>query len=206
MRTHPVHYAFTLILLVAVFDAGAQDRPGRGVMESRIDQFVTNRDATSGFGSAVPDDQDPARLTDSDRAFLTEAHQLEMLHVHAGTVALKQHTTQAVQSHARRVLVTHQASLVAIEKIARDHDQELERRFTPEYERKAEALSQATGTGFGGLFFGQMLELHARTVALYERASEATENADLRSLVDDSLPTLRTQLADAEQFSTVGAR
>jgi hypothetical protein len=47
-----------------------------------------------------------------------------------------------------------------------------------------------------------MLELHARTVDLYEQASATTDNADLRSLLDDSLPTLRTQLADAEQFST----
>jgi predicted outer membrane protein len=117
-------------------------------------------------------------------------------------VAQKRKTTQAVASHARRVVDAHQASLVAIEKISRNHGLELERSFTPEFQLKAEALQQATDASFGAVFFGQMLELHTRTVDLYEQASETTDDADLRTLVEDSLPTLRTQLADAEQFST----
>lgn len=195
-------WAIAFALVVGAADAGAQDRPVRGAHETRIDQFVTTQDGAVGFGSAAPQDEDAGRLSDVDRAFLSQAHQLELLHVHASAVALKRRTPQAVQSHARRVLAAHQPGLVAIEKIAREHGQELERRFTPDFERRAEALGQADRSSFGPVYFGQMLDLHARTVMLYEDASSTVQNADLRSLVEDSLPTLRTQLADAEQFST----
>lgn len=195
-------WASALIFLIAVADVDAQERPGHGVIESRIDQFVTSQDAASGFGGLVPAEESAARLSESDRVFLIEAHQMELLQVHTAAVALKRSTTQAVRSHARRVLEAHRASLVAIEKIARNHGQELERRFAPDFEQKADALQQAPDSSFGPVFFGQMLELHARTVALYEQTSSTTENADLLSLMEDSLPTLRTQLADAEQFST----
>ena len=210
MRTEPIHpsalrafsCACALILLAAASGAGAQERAGYVVGDTRIDQFVTNQDGVAGFGGIAADDDETARFSQADREFLVEAHQLEMMQVHVGAVAQKRKTTQAVASHSRRVLDAHQASLVAIEKIGRTHGLELERDFTPEFQHKAEALQQATDASFGAVFFGQMLELHARTVDLYEQASATTDNADLRSLLDDSLPTLRTQLADAEQFST----
>lgn len=197
----PLTCACVLLLLVAAPDLGAQERPGRGV-DTRIDQFVTTHDSATGFGGVVREDEEK-ELNEVDRAFLIEAHQLEMMQVHAAAVAQKKkRSTQAVHSHARRVLATHQASLVVIEKIGRDHGLELERAFTSEFAGKAETLRQARKSSFAPVFFGQMLELHGRTVALYEQAASTTENADLRTLVEDSLPTLRTQLADAEQFST----
>jgi putative membrane protein len=181
----------------------AQDGSRAGAADTRLDQFVTTQEGASGFGGRVPDDERAMQLDDADRAFLVEAHQVEMMQVHAAVVAQKKkRTTQAVKSHARRVLDAHQASLVAIEKIGRDHGLELERRFSPDFQRRAQALRAARGPAFASVFFGQMLELHDRQVASFERAASRTDNADLRTLVEDSLPTLRTQLADAEQFST----
>ncbi|MGH8517508.1 MAG: DUF4142 domain-containing protein [Panacagrimonas sp.] len=194
----PLYGACVLAFLFTNSHVVAQDGPGRGVTTG-IDQFVTIQDGASGFGGVAQEDD---QLNEADRAFLIEAHQIEMLQVHAAAVAQKEKTTQAVQSHARRVLATHQASLVVVEKIGRDHGVELERRFTAEFGRRAEALHRARKSSFGPVFFGQMLELHGRMVALYEQAASTTDNADLRSLVEDSLPTLRTQLADAVQFST----
>jgi putative membrane protein len=187
------------MLLVASPNLSAQERP-RHAVDPHIDQIVANQDSASGLSGSSHEEADS--LTDEERAFLVEAHQLEMLHVHAGAVAQKRRTTQAVQSHARRVIQAHQASLIAIEKIGREHGLELERSFTPEFGRKAESLRHADEASFGPVFFGQMLELHERTLALYEQAATTSEHADLRSLVEDSLPTLRTQLADAQQFST----
>lgn len=196
--------AVALGALAVATHAGAQERPGLAAVDPRIDQFVTTQDSATGLGGAIS--QDSRRLSDTDRAFLADAHQLEMFQVHAGVVALKRRKAgPAVHSHARRMLHAHQASLVAIEKLARDHGQELERRFTPEFEERAFKLRKASRSGFGPVFFGQMLELHERALALYDDAASTTANAELRSLVQDSLPTLRTQLADAEQFSrTVG--
>lgn len=194
--------AIALGALAVAAHAGAQERPGHGAADARIDQFVTTQDSATGLGGTVSGDA--RQLSETDRAFLAEAHQLEMFQVHAGVVALKRRKAgPAVHSHARRMLDAHQASLVAIEKLARDHGQELERRFTPESEERALRLRQASRSGFGPVFFGQMLELHERTLALYDEAASTTDNAELRSLVEDSLPTLRTQLADAEQFSRV---
>ena len=196
----PLTCACALFLVAAAPGLAAQDRPGRG-LDTRIDQFVTTQDSATGFGGVLQEDE--TELSTADRAFLLQAHQLELMQVHAAAVAQKKkRSTQAVHSHARRVLSTHQASLAVIEKIGRDHGVELERRFTSEFAGKAETLRAARKASFGPVFFGQMLELHGRTVELYEQAGATTENADLRSLVEDSLPTLRTQLADAEQFST----
>jgi putative membrane protein len=189
-----------LVFLVASPDVGAQERHGHRV-DSHIDQFVTTQDSAGGLGGSSHGDQ-AVSLTEGERAFLIEAHQLEMLHVHAGAVAQKRKTTQAVQSHARRVIAAHRASVIAIEKIAREHGLELERSFAPEFAGKAESLRNADEASFDPVFFGQMLELHERTLALYEQAAATAEEPDLRSLVEDSLPTLRTQLADAQQFST----
>lgn len=194
--------AGALLAGIASAQVLAQDGLRTGAADTRLDQFVTTQEGASGFGGRVPDDERATQLDDADRAFLVEAHQVEMMQVHAAVVAQKKRTTQAVKSHARRVLDAHQASLVAIEKIGRDHGLELERRFLPDFQRRAEALRAARGPAFASVFFGQMLELHERQVASFERAASRTDNADLRTLVEDSLPTLRTQLADAEQFST----
>ena len=196
---HTLWCACALTLLVASPHLAAQDRTGSADM--RLDQFVTTQDAASGLGGSTSHEETDS-LTDAERVFLTQAHQLEMLQVHAGAVAQKRHTTLTVQSHAHRVLQTHQASLVAIEKIGRDHGLELERSFTQDSAGKAESLKNADKASFGPVFFGQMLELHERTLALYEAAANTAKDPDVRSLVEDSLPTLRTQLADAQQFST----
>lgn len=197
----PLQCALAAGLLLAATHLQAQERPGHGAMDPRIDQFVTTQDSASGFGGVVP--ADATELNDADRAFLREVHQLELFQVHASIVALKRRKAgPEIHSHARRVLDSHQASLVAIEKFARVHGVELERRFRPEFEERAVALRKAGRSSFGAVYFGQMLEIHEHTLARYDAASTSIDDAELLSLVDDSLPTLRTQLANAAQFTT----
>lgn len=182
-----------VILLIASPQLGAREQAHAPGSEGRIDGFLAHQDGAGGSEQ---------RLSRSDRAFLLEAHQIGMIQANLAALAQTRRSTPAVQSHSRRVLGAERASLMAIEKMARDGGLELERGFTPESERRAEALRAIGPSGFASAFFGQMLDMHEQALALYERAASRTDNDDLRSLIEDSLPTLRTQLADAEQFST----
>jgi putative membrane protein len=61
-------------------------------------------------------------------------------------------------------------------------------------------LSALSGAAFDTAYVKEMVKDHKMDVAEFEKADKEVKNPDLKSFIDDSLPTLKDHLAKIEKF------
>ena len=177
------------------------DANGEGAMGKRWTAVVatTALSVSAILGAAFAAD----KLNENDQAFLMKAAQGNMAEVQMGTLATQRAAGERVKQYGQRMVQDHGQAQQQLTAIAKENSWALPETVSDEQKKHHDMLAQLSGEQFDRAYMEHMVKDHAMAVALYERASQATENGALKGYATNTLPTLREHLKQAREISGI---
>lgn len=128
-----------------------------------------------------------------DARVLNDMHRINHAEIMAGKLGMEKGRTEAVRRYGEHLWRDHRAHDELVISTARDAGIELYQPRPTELERQALArLERLSGAEFDRAFTEEMRIGHERAVLVLERAQAALSNDDVRKLVGQTIPTLRS--------------
>jgi putative membrane protein len=153
-------------------------------------------------GSGTADQQGPMRAdpshhrigADHDGAdpakFVTKAAQGGMTEVALSKAAASKSSNADVKKFAEQMVQDHQKANAELSAIAKNKGLSVPASLDPEHQAIVQKINNQTGEGFDQTYGKQMAMDHAKTVALFEAATQSTD-PDLAAFARKTLPTLK---------------
>ncbi|HYH56766.1 MAG TPA: DUF4142 domain-containing protein, partial [Anseongella sp.] len=123
-----------------------------------------------------------------------------MFEVQAAKLAKQNGSSDAVKDFADMMIKDHTGVNKKLKEIAGRKNIELPASLPEDKTRKLSALGQLSGEEFDRAYAQEMVSSHQETIALFEEEANSGEDEDLKSLAEETLPTLRHHLAEAESL------
>ncbi|HEY6894875.1 MAG TPA: DUF4142 domain-containing protein [Rhodanobacteraceae bacterium] len=130
---------------------------------------------------------DPA----ADAAFLQRAAQANAAEIKTSQAAQTRASDPTVKALADRMVDEHTANEHALEALAKKRSVAVSADPDPDGVIRIGSLQKLEGTEFDRAYVKTMMDGHAAAIALFEEASRATGDAEIRQFVDATLPVLR---------------
>ncbi len=164
--------------------------------------FAQNTDAAS---AAQQNSVHPRRpvvtVTAADQDFATRAAQAGMAEVAAGRIAESNARDPAIRDFARRMVRDHAEANDRLKRIARDEGIDLPAASSSEQAAQVEALHTVSSSDFDQTYLQDFgVPAHADAVDLFRNEAEHGGEARLRRFARQTLPVLRSHLAEARQL------
>lgn len=133
-----------------------------------------------------------------DARFAKKAAAGGMFEVQAAELAKENGESQAVKDFAEMMIKDHTEVNEKLKDIAAEKNIELPASLPEDKANKLEALSTINGDAFDTAYAEEMVSSHEETIALFEEQADSGVDKELTALAQESLPTLRHHLAEAE--------
>ena len=207
MRSHIIMAA----LLVA---------PGAALLAQDTSATQTpQRDTIRGYNNSWQNSQRHDSLQ-GDNALVMKIHKINQMEIQAGQLAQRNSSTAKVKQYGQQLVRDHQAADKKITTLA----QGLGVTFPPEgmkagtvgqdttqardgqrddgmqEQQQLQRLSTLQGAQFDAEFANFMAQGHDKAIKMLEQAQSTVQNAQLRTFITSTLPTLRTHLQVAQSL------
>ena len=139
-------------------------------------------------------------LNDKDKDFVTSAGKGGKAEVELAQDALTHATNADVKSFAQKLVDDHTKANGELEQFATSHGVTIPTEVEAKAKEVKERLMKLTGKSFDQAFLKQMVDDHTSTIKAFEDESKNGTDADLKSWVDKTLPTLRDHLKMAQNL------
>jgi putative membrane protein len=144
----------------------------------------------------------PARggLNQADRDFAQEAASGGMMEVELGKVAAARAQAAEVKAFGQQMADDHSKANARLKQVAANKGISMPAQMTPEHKAKLDQLSALSGEEFDRKYMDAMVKDHEEDVTKFEHALREGQDEDLKQFVKETLPTLRTHLAEAQRI------
>ncbi|MBV8917192.1 DUF4142 domain-containing protein [Bradyrhizobium sp.] len=143
----------------------------------------------------------PHQTNDADRIFIHAAAIGGLAEVDAAKLAAKK-GGRRVQEFAQRMIHDHAAANDRLSALATAESIPLPDRLDDEHSTMRDKLEQASGTQFDRTYIEGQITDHQKTAQLLEYEIGSGENADLKKLASDILPTVLDHLRMAQMINS----
>lgn len=135
---------------------------------------------------------------DNDSSFLIKVAEMQLEEIRLGRLAQQKGTTPQVKELGKMMEDEHTKALASLETLARNNSITIPTTASSDSENHYNDLNGKTGADFGKSYSQMMVEHHEDAIELFEKASEDSENAQIKAWATTQLPILRTHLQHAE--------
>ena len=142
-----------------------------------------------------------AQGQDADQAFITKVAASNLLEVRLGQAAQKQAENAAVKQFAQRMVIDHTSMQKQWMAAAKKNDLEFRADLTPEQLQQAYRLRDLRGNAFDRAYMDAMVQNHRENVSSFQTERNAGHSADVRQLIESSLPALQEHLTTSQQVA-----
>lgn len=138
--------------------------------------------------------------------FMKKAAQANMAEVALGQIALQRAESPDVKQFGQRMIDDHTKANDELAEVASKEGVTLPKDVGAKHRAEADAMAKLSGAEFDRAYIRHMVNDHVQDVALFERESSRTKDADLKAWVDETLPTLKEHRHMAQETAAkVGA-
>lgn len=150
-------------------------------------------------GSALPGAAGP--LNTAEKTFVAKAAAGGLYELEAAKLAVDKATDPAVKSFATMLVDHHSAANAELKALAAMREVKLPDEVPPDKKQAIDKLRTQSGAEFDREFVQQVgIKDHQHDIKLFEDASRDAKDAQLKSWIDKTLPTLKGHLAAAEKL------
>ena len=136
-------------------------------------------------------DASKSDLTVPERKFVEKATSDNIAEIELGRLALEKSQNPDVKNYAQMVVDDHKKSLDKLKSIANDQKFPVPTSATTRAQAEYDRLAKLNGDEFDREYKKLMEKRHAEAVKSFQEASSKVQNEDLKSYIDDTLPTLK---------------
>lgn len=146
-----------------------------------------------------------AALSDADRKFVTDAAAGGMYEVQVSQLAADKAKDPKVKAYGEKLVKDHSSANDELKSFASAHSVTLPTTLPADKKAQLDKLSKASGADFDKQFVKMVgMDDHKKDIAMFEKASKAAKNAELKAWIDKTLPTLKEHHAMAEKLPRSG--
>ena len=156
--------------------------------------LATSGTETSGTTGSASTPVDPA-----DSEFMGKAAQGGMAEVSLGQMASSKATDPAVKAFGDRMVTDHSRLNDEMKQLAQTKGVTLPTDLDDEAKKTSDKLSKLSGKAFDKEYISDMVTDHEKDVKEFEKQSTGAKDADLKTWVTNSLPTLQDHLKMAKE-------
>jgi putative membrane protein len=146
------------------------------------------------------DESDRGQLTRSDFKFVCEAAEAGSMEVDLGRMAAEKASDPEVRAFGKRMVTDHQKAGGELRTLAGQKAAKVPMEHERKEDKMKEKLSGLTGSEFDKAYMKMMVKDHQKVVKDFEKQSTKADDAQLRSWVAKTLPTLQDHLRVAENL------
>lgn len=139
-----------------------------------------------------------AELSRQDKNFAEHAMAGAMMEVQLGTLAQQRAQNQAVKDFGQRMVTDHSQANQNLTTIGSRLGLSAPSELPREQRRTVDKLAGLSGAEFDRAYMAAMIDDHQKDIREYRQQAEKGENADLKTLAQQSLPKLEQHLRLAE--------
>ena len=136
-------------------------------------------------------DASKSDLTVPERKFVERATSDNIGDIELGRLALEKSQNPEVKNFAQMIVDDHQKSLDKLKSISNDQKFPVPTSATTETQKEYDRLSKLSGSEFDREFKKLMEKRHTDAVQTFQKASNQVQNDDLKSYINNTLPTLK---------------
>lgn len=159
--------------------------------------LATSATETSGTTSTTGSAATPVDPADSE--FMAKAAQGGMAEVSLGQMASSKATDPGVKAFGDRMVTDHSKLGDELKQLATTKGVTLPTDLDDESKKTSDKLSKLTGKAFDKAYIDDMVTDHEKDVKEFEKQSKGAKDADLKTWVTNSLPTLQDHLKMAKE-------
>jgi putative membrane protein len=180
----------------------------RGSSTGQTPQGTTETRPTPQSGSTQRAGGGSAQLSSADRAFVKEAVMGGLMEVELGRLAMEKASNAEVKQFAQRMVDDHGKANQQLSTVAQQKNVQVPSELTGKAKADHDRLSKLSGEQFDRAYMQLMVQDHRKDVAEFRKQSTKAKDADVKSFVSQTLPTLEDHLKVAQQTQTAlgGAR
>lgn len=145
-------------------------------------------------------EQQAAGEDDDDNDFAVKAANGGMLEMEVARLAREKAQNSEVKAFAAMLMSDHQKANDELKALAGRKNITLPARLGDDEQKHVDELAKLSGTEFDKKFVDLMVEDHEKDVKLFQKATDDTDDADLKAFAAKTLPTLQKHL---EQITTI---
>lgn len=140
-------------------------------------------------------------LAAADRTFAMHAAQGGLMEVELGKVAASNASSADVKQFGQRMVDDHGKANTELSSWASKNSVTLPTELDAKNKAEQARLSKLSGAAFDSAYMKLMVADHNKDVAEFQRASKTTKDADLKSWVTKTLPTLQEHQTMAKEIN-----
>lgn len=131
-------------------------------------------------------------------SFMVKAADGGMTEVRLGELAQQKATNQQVKDYGTMLIHDHSAANDKVKALAAQRNVTLPTAPGNEHQESIDKLAKRTGKDFDKAFIDAMVDDHEKDISMFKDASNKVNDADVKSFVDNTLPTLQMHLDHAK--------
>jgi putative membrane protein len=134
------------------------------------------------------------KLNQADANFVTASYQIVQLDTQQGQLAVAQATDPQVRAIAGELIEKARSLYPHLEDAIRANGITAPTRLPRELQRRVDELSALHGRAFDRAYLTDQIESHQHAVAVFRAEQARTQDASMRSLVEQALPVVQDDL------------
>lgn len=175
---------------------------GQDSTKDAKDSNAVKMDSTASDTSGNRPSSTPAMastVSKADANFAVNTADAGMTEIQAGQLAQQKGTAKDVKEYGAMMVKDHTAAADKLKALAAQKNITLPSAISPDMQKNIDDLNSKTGSDFDKSYIDMMISDHKKVISAFEDESKNGSDADIRALVDATLPTLHKHLDKAEQ-------
>lgn len=142
-----------------------------------------------------------AGTASTDARFVKKAAEGGLAEVELGQLAVKNGSSEQVKQFGQRMIDDHSKANDQLKQIASQEHVKLPTEPNQKDKATKERLEKLSGTQFDQAYMTEMINDHKKDVAEFARESKSAKDPAVKDFAQQTLPTLREHLKQAEQIA-----
>jgi putative membrane protein len=143
----------------------------------------------------------PAGMTMSDEHFIKKAAQGGMAEVELGQLAVQKASSDQVKKFGQKMVDDHSKANDQLKQVAQQKNIALPTEPSAKDKATKARLEKLSGPDFDKAYMSDMVKDHKKDVAEFEHESKSGKDDAVKSFAEQTLPTLREHLSQAQQIA-----
>ena len=137
----------------------------------------------------------------TDTAFVKKAAQGGLAEVELGQLATQKASSEDVKKFGQRMVDDHSKANEQLKQVAQQQHIDIPTELNAKDKATKARLEKLSGERFDRAYMKDMVQDHRKDVSEFERASKTAKDPAVKSFVEQTLPTLREHLKEAQKIA-----
>lgn len=142
-----------------------------------------------------------AGMGDTDSTFVKKAAQGGVAEVELGQLAVQKASNDEVKKFGQRMVDDHTKANDQLKQVAAEKQIEIPRTMTAKDKATKTRLDKLSGEKFDKAYMKDMVKDHQKDVSEFEREAKMCKDPAVKSFAEQTLPTLKEHLQNAQQIA-----